>query len=305
MLSTVVLPAPFGPIRLVTSPGAASNETSWTAFTPPKVIPRFLTSNPSFVRVGSSAPSLAGRERRFLENNRASAPTTPSGAIHSTASISPPKKSSRYSARPASTSGSSTTMAAPTSGPATEPAPPMTTASTKRIDCEKAKVDGVTKPESGAKSAPAAPAHTAEMANAAALIATGSRPIDSAAVSVSRTARIAAPHRLRASRQKPKVTTAARTMLRMATPRSPIAAFPMPGCAIPMIPFWPPVTLRHSTARCSTTKPKAMVTIARYGPFTRSAGSASSAPTRPESSAATGSASQKLHFAATVRTATV
>ena len=46
-------------------------------------------------------------------------------------------------------------------------------------------------------------------------------------------------------------------------------------------------------------KPKAMVTIARYGPRTRSAGSASSAPTTPESSAATGSASQKLHFAVT------
>ena len=41
-------------------------------------------------------------------------------------------------------------------------------------------------------------------------------------------------------------------------------------------------------------KPKAMVSIARYGPFTRMAGTASRVPTRPEARAATGSASQKL-----------
>ncbi len=71
-----------------------------------------------------------------------------------------------------------------------------------------------------------------------------------------------------------------------------------------MMPFWPPVTPRHSTATCSTMKPKAIVTMARYGPRTRSAGSASSAPVAPATSAATGSASQKLHFAVTVRIAT-
>ena len=45
-------------------------------------------------------------------------------------------------------------------------------------------------------------------------------------------------------------------------------------------------------------KPKAMVTMARYGPLTRTAGSASSAPVSVATSAATGSAAQKLHFAA-------
>ena len=33
---TVVLPAPFGPIRPTTSPGLTSNDTSFTATTPPK-----------------------------------------------------------------------------------------------------------------------------------------------------------------------------------------------------------------------------------------------------------------------------
>ena len=84
-------------------------------------------------------------------------------------------------------------MVAPTSGPASEPAPPMITTSTKRIDCENENVDGVTKPESDAKNAPATPAYTAEMAKASVLMRTGSRPIDSAATSVSFTARIAAP----------------------------------------------------------------------------------------------------------------
>ena len=45
---------------------------------------------------------------------------------------------------------------------------------------------------------------------------------------------------------------------------------------------------------CSTMKANAMVTIARYGPVTRKAGSASSAPTTPASAPAIGKASQKL-----------
>ncbi len=125
----------------------------------------------------------------------------PSGAIHSTTRSSAPKKRSRYSASPASTSGSSTTTAAPTSGPVTVPAPPMITTSTKRIDCENAKVDGVTNAESEANMPPASPAHAADAANAAVFTATGFSPIDSAAVSESFTARIAAPHPLRASSQ--------------------------------------------------------------------------------------------------------
>ena len=51
-------------------------------------------------------------------------------------------------------------------------------------------------------------------------------------------------------------------------------------------------------------KPKAIVTIARYGPRTRSAGSASSAPTAPASTAASGHAAQKLQPALVVRMAT-
>jgi len=168
------------------------------------------------------------------------------------------------------------------------------------MDCENAKVDGVTNCESGAKNAPASPASSAESANAMVLIAIGSRPIDCAATSESFTARIAAPHRLRASSAKNAVAIAARTIAASATSRSPMPA----GRGMPMMPFCPPVSPRHSTAACSTMKPKAIVTIARYGPFTRSAGSASSAPTSAASAPATGSASQKLHFAAVVRIAT-
>ena len=40
MFSTVVLPAPFGPIRLVTSPERAVKETPVAAFTPPKAMVR-------------------------------------------------------------------------------------------------------------------------------------------------------------------------------------------------------------------------------------------------------------------------
>ena len=52
-------------------------------------------------------------------------------------------------------------------------------------------------------------------------------------------------------------------------------------------------------------KPKAMVTMARYGPATRSAGSASAVPTRPVRAAATASAAQKLAPYVVVRMAVV
>src|SRR5450432_566019 len=41
-LKTVVLPAPFGPISVNTSPRLTSKLTSSTASTPPKRMPRFL-----------------------------------------------------------------------------------------------------------------------------------------------------------------------------------------------------------------------------------------------------------------------
>ena len=85
-------------------------------------------------------------------------------------------------------------MTAPTSGPATEPAPPIITTSTNRIDCTKLKVCGVTKPDSGAnRRARRRREQRPTRAKATVFSASGFRPIDSAAVSASRTARIAAP----------------------------------------------------------------------------------------------------------------
>src|SRR5688572_10467303 len=266
MLSTVVLPAPFGPIRLVTLPGSAENETPVAAFTPPNAIVRPSTSSGEALagRAGSASRSgRGGTETRRLFRNRAISPTTPSGAIHSTTSNSAPKKSSRYSASPASSSGSRTTTAAPASGPVTVPAPPIMTTRTKRIDWENVNVDGVTKAESGAKSAPASPAQAADTVNATVFTATGLRPTDSAAVSESLTARIAAPQLDLERRQNASSTTAATTIVASATPRSPNDWPKIAGDGIPMIPFCPPVTPRHSTATYSTMKPNAIVTIAR------------------------------------------
>src|SRR4051812_23889561 len=228
----------------------------------------------------------------------------PSGAIHNTISISAPKNSKRYSASPASASGSSTTMAAPTSGPVTVPAPPTITTSTNRIDCINAKLDGVTNPDSGANSAPASPAQAADKVNASALTATGLSPIDSAAISESFTARIDEPHDDRASRENPKSTSAHSAIDSRATPRSPNALLESCTVGTLMMPFWPPVRPRHSAVAFSMTKPNAIVTIARYGPRTRNAGSASSAPTSADRRIAAGSASQNEILAVVVRIAT-
>ena len=121
----------------------------------------------------------------------------------------------------------------------------------------------MTKPESGANSAPARPAQAAESVKASVFTATGLSPTDSAATSESFTARIAAPQEERARRVKAKSTSAQAAMASSATPRSPRSVPKTWGEGTPMIPFWPPVSPRHSAAAFSTTKPKAMVTMAR------------------------------------------
>src|SRR5450830_2168273 len=100
-------------------------------------------------------------------------------------------------------------MIAPISGPMVEPAPPTTTTSTNRIDCMKPKVSGVTNVDNGANKQPARPASMADTAKATVLITNGLRPMDSDAVSLSLTARIAAPQVPRASQQNAASKTAA------------------------------------------------------------------------------------------------
>ena len=127
-------------------------------------------------------------------------PSTPSGAIHRITSSAAPKNSSRYSARPDSSSGSTTLTSAPTTGPSAQPAPPTITANRNRIDCENGNESGATNISSGAKIPPASPVNTADSANAAVLTMTGLSPIERAAASASRTATIAMPQPLRARR---------------------------------------------------------------------------------------------------------
>ena len=54
-LNSVVLPAPLGPIRLVTFPGSRSRSASSTAVTPPK---RFVTAHTR--RIGAAAVVAPG-----------------------------------------------------------------------------------------------------------------------------------------------------------------------------------------------------------------------------------------------------
>ena len=298
------MPAPFGPIRLVTLPGAARERH--LARRPHAAEGDADVPLPARRACGAGELGLAGDGEARLAPAREpafdAAPTTPSGASHSTTSSSAPKKSSRYSASAARNSGSSTTIAAPTSGPATEPAPPMITTSTNRIDCENAKVDGVTKPDSAAKNAPATPAQNAEMAKAAVLMRTGSRPIDSAAISESFTARIAAPQRL--LRQEVETTGGKRRQhdardgdRALAVEQRRLgdahdAVLPAGHAA----PFDRDVL--DDEAESDGHHREVRAAHAHRRQREQRAG-------RRASSAATGSASQKFHFTATVSTATV
>ncbi len=71
------------------------------------------------------------------------------------------------------------------------------------------------------------------------------------------------------------------------------------------IPPGPPVTDTHSTRLLSTMMPKAIVTMARYGPETRSAAPATPAPTSAEIRMATRTAIHGFQPARTVRSAAV
>ena len=185
MLSTVVLPAPFGPIRLVTRPGSAVE----------RHVGRGAHAAEGDGRGRSTASGLRSRRRRGSRQRRscravrglrrrgarAARPAcrcTPSGASHSTTSSSAPKKSSRYSARLREQlrQHDDDDRRRP-AGPSVQPAPPTITTSTNRIDCENGNESGVTKPNSGANSAPARPANSAERAKATVLTTTGLRPM--------------------------------------------------------------------------------------------------------------------------------
>ena len=116
------MPAPFGPMMLVTLPLSTRAETSDTARSPPNEMPMSLTSSGwfavpaatrSFAETGAGAAS-SGSARR---NRFASAPAMPLGANSSTVRSRTPNSSTRYSASPASASGNPTTIAAPITGP--------------------------------------------------------------------------------------------------------------------------------------------------------------------------------------------
>ena len=122
MLRTVVLPAPFGPMMLVTCPLFIRAEKSVTARTPPNAIARWSISSAcrgAPVDTSSCAETgAAGASGSCLRPNRvANALARPPGAKSSTASINTPDNSTRYSASPDSISGMPTTITAPMTGP--------------------------------------------------------------------------------------------------------------------------------------------------------------------------------------------
>ena len=105
----------------------------------------------------------------------------------------------------------------------------------------------------------------------------GSSPIDPAAgLGIAHRAHARCPSRSRAKRQ---IAARARRATADDGARSRCRARPSAsrrarGGGMSMMPLAPPVTSRHSIAPCSTTNANAIVTIARYGPLTRNAGSA-------------------------------
>ncbi len=89
-----------------------------------------------------------------------------------------------------------TTMIAPMTGPYVRSTPPTITTSTNRIDWKNGKELGATNVVADAKNDPAIPASTADIVNATVRTVSGFTAIEAAAISESRTARIARPQAL-------------------------------------------------------------------------------------------------------------
>ena len=152
-LSSVVLPAPFGPMIACTAPRSSATSTASSAATPPKRLPRSsrAAASPAFSRVGTSP-----RGMKIM----VSISTAPSSTIS-------------YSLNTVRSCGSVVSTAAPTTAPKVEAMPPNTTMVTSSIECRNEALAGVMKPGVVRESAPATAANSAEITNAVSLCARG------------------------------------------------------------------------------------------------------------------------------------
>ena len=89
------------------------------------------------------------------------------------------------------------------------------------------------------------------------------RPRPAAAVSASRTARMAYPQPLRLISRKTATPPAVTTAMTAASVRASSATPATETGGMPMIPLEPPVSPRHSVAPCSITNANASVIMAR------------------------------------------
>ncbi len=271
MLSTVVLPAPFGPITLVTRPGSAREADVGRGLdAAERDADAAHVERQRAVAGGcrNAATSKSARSRRACSVRRTEA--------RQRARARPP---ARATARPAaarrrtaggirrdrdSSSGSTTLIAAPTTGPNTQPAPPTITASRNRIDCENGNESGATNINSGAKIAAGEPGEHRRQRER--------RGLDDDRIEADRARRdLGVAHRhhrlapARCRRAGERDRARRRRAGRRASPSRArrIHCRPIAGGARPIRPLAPPVRPRHSIVPCWTMKANAMVTIAR------------------------------------------
>ena len=145
---------------------------------------------------------------------------------------------------------------------------------------------------------PARPPAAAARMKAAVRTGSKAMPTPRAAAGAPAAAAIARPSGLRFKRSKAKSVAAQTRLASRAVPPTPN------GPGMPSIPLAPFVSPAHSTVVDSTMKPKAMVTMARYGPVTRNAGTDRRAPSAAARTIDTGSAAQKVMPTLVVRIAT-
>src|SRR5262245_7572537 len=184
-------------------------------------------------------------------------------------------------------------MTLPTSGPYSVPLPPISTDVRNETDNAKTKVSLLMKPFWWAKKTPPSPAYTELITKASTFHRYTLTPTLCAAISLPRKASSVRPtrepSRLLASSWQSSATPAMSQKYCVGDISSPSGNV---GAGMAEMPIGPLVRLCQRFVVTSIMKPKASVTIARYGPFARNDGMASSAPATPATATPSGALTQ-------------
>ena len=267
-LNSVVLPAPLGPMRPITSPGRTVSPAPSSATKPPK---RTSISAATKVLVPGWGVSPVGGGRRYVRRRsqlaRSRSPSSPPGRSNMTSSMVPPRNRSgnrSMSRRCGSPNCRNSSLPAvistvPRTAPETERMPPTTSITKIRIPASSVNCFGFTLPSDCARNEPPSAIRPMLTVHAAQRELNKRMPRAGAASSSSRVAIAKRP--MRVSWKKCAITSATNALAQ---------SHPLPSSrGMPDRPPAPRVSSFQFLTNCSTTNSAANVIIVGASPLAR------------------------------------